>query len=179
MRFEPGNQTADNQERMADILRKQIEKSTGIYRFSLGSVSCAGLLPFMSAAFLNGARREIAEQMESLPCNKKDILLRECKISGRDICAQKNVLYKSNVSNHLSEETYLKCGAEHIEKAYELSHAKGAELMRSRYCIRHELGKCPKYHGCKDNGPLFLLNNGQRFALHFDCRNCEMTVTED
>ena len=179
MRFEPGNQTADNQERMADMLRKQIEKSTGIYRFSVGSVSCAGLLPFMSAAFLNGARREIAEQMESLPCNKKDILLRECKISGRDICAQKNVLYKSNVSNHLSEETYLKCGAEHIEKAYELSHAKGAELMRSRYCIRHELGKCPKYHGCKDNGPLFLLNNGQRFALHFDCRNCEMTVTED
>ena len=50
--------------------------------------------------------------------------------------------------------------------------------MRSRYCIRYELGMCPKHHGCKASGPLFLLNNGQRFALNFDCRNCEMTVTE-
>ena len=50
--------------------------------------------------------------------------------------------------------------------------------MRTRYCIRYELGMCPKHHGSKDSGPLFLLNNGQRFALHFDCRNCEMTLTE-
>lgn len=160
------------------MLRKQIEKASGIYRFSVGSISCSKDLPFMSAAFLNGIRREIAEQLELIPCNKKDILLRECKISGRDKSAQKNVLYKSNVSNRIAEEVYLKCGAEQVEKAYELTHADGAELMRSRYCIRHELGKCPKHHGCKDSGPLFLLNNGQRFALHFDCRNCEMTVKE-
>ena len=176
--FEPGSQRADNQERMSDMLRKQIEKASGIYRFSVGSISCSKDLPFMSAAFLNGIRREIAEQLELIPCNKKDILLRECKISGRDKSAQKNVLYKSNVSNRIAEEVYLKCGAEQVEKAYELTHADGAELMRSRYCIRHELGKCPKHHGCKDSGPLFLLNNGQRFALHFDCRNCEMTVKE-
>ena len=30
----------------------------------------------------------------------------------------------------------------------------------------------------KNNNPLFLLNNGQRFALHFDCKSCEMTVKE-
>ena len=176
--FEPGNQKADNQERMADMLRKQIEKASGPYRFSLGTIICDGELPFMSAAFLNGIRRELAQQLELIPCNKKDILLRECKISGRETLTQKNVLYKSNVSNHLAEDAYRKCGAEQIEKAYELDHAEGAELMRSRYCIRYELGKCPKHHGCKDGGPLFLLNNGQRFALHFDCRNCEMTVKE-
>ena len=176
--FDPGNQKADNQERMADMLSKQIEKASGIYRFSVGSVSCSNGLPFMPAAFLNGIRREIAQQLELIPCNKKDILLRECKIFGRESLTQKNVLYKSNVSNHLAEETYRKCGAEQVEQAYELNHAEGAELMRSRYCIRYELGKCPKHHGCKDSGPLFLLNNGQRFALHFDCRNCEMTVKE-
>ena len=176
--FDPGNQKADNQERMADMLRKQIEKASGIYRFSVGSVSSSDGLPFMPAAFLNGIRREIAEQLELIPCNKKDILLRECKIFGRESLTQKNVLYKSNVSNHLAEETYRKCGAEQVEQAYELNHAEGAELMRSRYCIRYELGRCPKHHGCKEGGPLFLLNNGQRFALHFDCRNCEMTVKE-
>ena len=160
------------------MLRKQIEKVSGIYRFFVGSVSGGSELPFMSAAFLNGIRREIAEHLESIPCNKKDILLRKYEDVGRELLTQKNVLYKSNVSNRLSEETYIKCGAEQIDKAYELNHPKEAELMRSRYCIRHELGKCPKHHGCKDSGPLFLLNNGQRFALHFDCRNCEMTVIE-
>ncbi len=176
--FEPSNQKADNQERMSDMLRKQIEKVSGIYRFYVGSVSGGSELPFMSAAFLNGIRREIAEHLESIPCNKKDILLRVFGDKGRELLTQKNVSYKGNVSNHLSENVYLASGAENVEKAYELHHTEGAELMRSRYCIRHELGKCPKYHNCKDSGPLFLLNNGQRFALHFDCRNCEMTVTE-
>ena len=114
--------------------------------------------------------------MDKVPCNKKDILLRGVEIRNRGLIVQKNVLYKSNVSNHLSDETYRACGAESVDKAYELTHLSDAELMRSRYCIRYEIGMCPKHHGCKDSGPLFLLNNGQRFALRFDCRNCEMTV---
>jgi putative protease len=50
------------------------------------------------------------------------------------------------------------------------------ELMRSKYCIRYELGICPVHQGAADSGPLFLMNNGRRFALGFDCRHCEMTV---
>ncbi len=53
----------------------------------------------------------------------------------------------------------------------------GAELMRTRYCIKYELGLCPVRQGAEDCGPLFLLNNGRRLSLGFDCRNCEMTVT--
>ena len=49
-------------------------------------------------------------------------------------------------------------------------------LMRSRYCIRYELGMCPVHQGAKPSGPLFLVNNGRRLALDFDCRACEMTV---
>ena len=51
------------------------------------------------------------------------------------------------------------------------------ELMRSRYCIRYELDICPKFQGAAASGPLFLVNNGRRFALGFDCAHCEMTVT--
>ena len=50
--------------------------------------------------------------------------------------------------------------------------------MRTKYCIRFELGICPKHHGAKDMKQLYLLNNGRRLALGFDCRNCEMTVKE-
>ena len=49
-------------------------------------------------------------------------------------------------------------------------------LMRSRYCIRYELGMCPVHQGAKPTGQLYLLNNGRRFALGFDCKACEMTV---
>ena len=52
------------------------------------------------------------------------------------------------------------------------------ELMRSKYCIRYELGICPVHQGAAESGPLFLLNNGRRFALGFDCKHCEMTVKE-
>ena len=51
-----------------------------------------------------------------------------------------------------------------------------APLMRSRYCIRYELGLCPVHQGAKDTGPLFLVNNGRRLSLGFDCARCEMTV---
>ena len=50
------------------------------------------------------------------------------------------------------------------------------ELMRSKYCIRYELGMCPVHQGAKDSGPLFLVNNGRRFSLGFDCKACEMAV---
>ena len=50
-------------------------------------------------------------------------------------------------------------------------------LMRTRYCIRYELGLCPVHQGAKETGPLFLLNNGRRLALGFDCAHCEMIVS--
>ena len=48
--------------------------------------------------------------------------------------------------------------------------------MKSKYCIKYELGLCPVHQGAKSTGPLYLLNNGRRLALHFDCKTCEMSV---
>ena len=49
--------------------------------------------------------------------------------------------------------------------------------MRSRYCIRHELGMCLK-NNPSYKGKLFLVNNNRKLILNFDCKNCEMTVSE-
>ena len=175
--IEAGDQVASNRERMAEMFRSQIGKTAGHYRFTLVSIPADGDMPFLSAAALNGIRRSLAETLDQMPCNKKEILRREMyEIAGG--CPQKNLSYKYNVANRLSESVYRGAGASVIDQAYELGHQPSAELMRTRYCIRYELGICPRYHKAKDSGPLFLLNNGQRFALHFDCRNCEMTVTE-
>ena len=61
----------------------------------------------------------------------------------------------------------------------ELTHPRrDGELMRSRYCILHELGKClktPSGRAFAKNG-LLLKNNGKLIPLHFDCKNCEMVL---
>jgi putative protease len=64
------------------------------------------------------------------------------------------------------------------EAANSLVHSNFADstLMRTRYCVRYELGLCPKYQHAAPTGPLFLVNNGRRLALGFDCAACEMTV---
>ena len=174
--FTAGNQTANNRERMVEMIRSQISKSAGIYRFDIDLTSCPEDIPFMSASFLNNIRRTLAERLESLPCGKKDILHRDLEKVTEKHFPMKDATYKANISNTVSEALYRRTGAENIEKAFELVQTESAELMRTRYCIRYELGMCPKHHGCKAVKDLFLLNNGRRFALHFDCRSCEMTV---
>ena len=176
--IEAGDQTASNRDRMAEMFRTQIGKTAGHYRFTLTGLPAEGSLPFMSASSLNGIRRTLAEKLDTIPCIKKEILRRDIEVLQWEKKLFKDLSYKYNVSNRLSGSVYRMAGAEMIEPAYELEHQEAAELMRTRYCIRFELGICPKYHKAKDSGPLFLVNNGQRFALHFDCLNCEMTVTE-
>ena len=172
-----GNEVAENYTRMLEMIRSQISKSTSGYRFNEVSISDPGQLPFMSASALNGIRRYLAAELDLMVCGKKDILLRKPGKVTKPL-PQKDITYKNNISNHISEQVYLKAGATGIEKAYELKPVKSAELMRTKYCIRFELGLCPVHQGAKASKPLFLLNNGQRFALHFDCKACEMTLTE-
>ena len=173
-----GDQDAQNAERMTAMLESQISKASGHYRFILKEMTSADGLPFMSASAINGIRRGLAEMLDKTPCFRKDILRRELADNGLNFPG-KDATYKNNISNHLSEGVYRNCGVTSISKAYELTHEKGAELMRTRYCIRYELGLCPVHQGARNTGPLFLLNNGQRFRLGFDCRNCEMTLTRD
>ena len=175
--WETEGDAAQNIGRMEDMIRGQLGKTTGIFSFIVKDICTDGDLPFMPASALNAMRREIAQELEKMPCNKKDILYRTPELGENSVVPAKDVTYKTNISNKLSYSVYKAAGAANIGKAYELDPIAGAELMRSRYCIRYELGICPVHHRVKDSGPLFLLNNGRRLALHFDCRNCEMTVS--
>ena len=178
IKLDAGTQDAQNLQRMEEILGGQLSKTTGIYSFSVAQIQTEDGLPFMSAGAINSIRRNLAQKLDETACNKRDLLLRKIENIPASGTTQKEISYKSNVSNRLSKGLYTDAGVEQIEEAYELSHAAGAELMRTKYCIRYELGMCPVHQNARNIGPLFLLNNGQKFALHFDCRNCEMTLTE-
>lgn len=103
--------------------------------------------------------------------------------------------YKANIANHIARETYQSLGATQTDDAFEISHRPDAELMRTKYCIRYELGLCPVHqqagrqqgkgnanlHGLTTTANLknlSLINNGKRYRLAFDCANCEMIVRQ-
>lgn len=103
--------------------------------------------------------------------------------------------YKANIANHVARETYQSLGATQTDDAFEISHRPDAELMRTKYCIRYELGLCPVHqqagrqqgkgnanlHGLTTTANLknlSLINNGKRYRLAFDCANCEMIVRQ-
>ena len=68
-------------------------------------------------------------------------------------------------------------GARAAESTFQLQYDSRGELMRSKYCIRYELGLCPRQGQVKKAEPLFLRNGKERLHLSFDCAVCEMTVT--
>ena len=185
--FEP----ARDQERMAGIFRSQISKASGIYSFSLSSIEATTdsatstqqptsatqqALPFMPVSAINAIRREIAAKLDEMPC--RVIPLGKGRSSGKaSMNMPKSLTYKENIANHIAREICESHGAESVEPAFELSHRLDAELMRTKYCIRYELGLCPKHQHAAPTGPLFLVNNGSRYSLGFDCSACEMTVS--
>ena len=213
--MDAGDQEANNVERMEAMFKTQIEKISGIYSFTLSDLDSSGSggkLPFMPTSAINGIRREIAQRLDQLSRTNRpfaslrvtdNVILRACPEPAEGPKAEEStpvpetIDYKSNISNSVASETLHRLGAKDIEEAFELTHRDGAELMRTKYCVRHELGLCPKdssasclrmTNGTSGNkmtgdgnrvtpGPLFLINNGKRYRLGFDCARCEMTVS--
>lgn len=56
---------------------------------------------------------------------------------------------------------------------------EGQALMTCRFCLRYQLGWCPRQRGSGSpyQEPYYLCSrDGRRFRLEFDCKNCEMKV---
>ena len=171
--FPAGTDSARDRSRMLEIIHGQLSKRSGHYSFEVTELQAAGTVPFMAASFLNGIRRDIAGELDGMPVNA--IALKAGAMSSAT--SPETLSYKANVANSKDRELYSSRGATQIEDAYEITHRAGAELMRSKYCVRHELGLCPKQGKYKPE-PLYLLNAGKRLRLDFHCAECEMTVSQ-
>ena len=180
---------AENPDRARSMLDSGISKSTGNYRFKLNTVTCSnGTIPFLKSSFINNIRRTLAGILDSVLINKDSDFsvydwnntagLSTIRHTFALAFPDKIVTYKANVANKLAHKLYTAAGATNISPAYEVKKDHNAELMRTRYCVRYELGLCPRHHGSKSGEDLFIKNNGRKFRLHFDCKNCEMTVLD-
>ncbi len=88
-----------------------------------------------------------------------------------------------NVANKSARKFYERHGVTEIEKAFELQWDPGkSRVMTTKYCIKYELEKCPKYHkdtlGVKVKEPLVLKQGELEYKLKFNCKPCEMEIWE-
>ena len=164
---------AHDPEKAVSTILEQLGKRSGIYNFRTEKVSVEGSVPFLSASFINGLRRSVAEKLDTMPVTPLPLRTADPEPS---VKAPGKLTYKSNISNAMDREIYASRGAKSMEDAYELSHRGEAELMRSKYCVRHELGMCPKQKKGLKPDPMYLENAGRRLTLRFHCSDCEMTV---
>lgn len=215
---EAGHNAAENPERMRGMFATQISKATGIYSFTLRSLEVEtpdGSLPFLPTSALNAIRRDLAAALEEMPCRAIPLLVNQASsrtgnaeypVLEPDVLSQvqdiqettsngPHLSYKANIANHIARKIYMSLGASRTDDAFEISHRLDAELMRTKYCIRYELGLCPVHQAGRQHGRanhtsgmvnppipssrktnLYLTNNGKRYHLAFDCANCEMVV---
>ncbi|HPT05276.1 MAG TPA: DUF3656 domain-containing protein, partial [Candidatus Egerieousia sp.] len=161
---------------------RQLSKNSGAYKFNVTDV-CGNKMFFYSAASLNGVRRMLAEKIAAAGVDVK------WESSANFQAAQKlaaaalknysdganGLTYMANSSNKLSGEIYKGLGFSKIAPAFELQQPKDGVLMRTKYCIRYQLGMCKKKL-CQKNEKLYLLNGKNRLELEFDCTACEMLI---
>jgi putative protease len=87
--------------------------------------------------------------------------------------------FRGNVLNQQARDFYRRHRVVKISPAAESGlDMHGKVVMRTRHCIKHQLGLCD---GMQKTGslrePLYLVDeDGHRYRLRFDCAACEMEV---
>ena len=86
--------------------------------------------------------------------------------------------FLDNITNARAMAFYRRHGVERFDLSAEACTAgKDSQLMRTRYCIRAQLGICLKEGGGDFIEPFTLTDNTGTYIVTFDCRSCEMILS--
>ena len=147
---------------------------------------------FIPSSILSQVRRQLTEKLLSV----RKIQYCHCGLAschcGLDPQSQTNRLrvkpamtnlastlsYTANVSNQKALAFYSNHGAKDIQKAYELEKPKEVPVMFSKYCLKYQLGYCPKDSKSEQTykEPFSLITGSHELQVVFDCKNCEMRI---
>lgn len=137
---------------------------------------------FLPISKINEMRRIVLEQLIDVRVNEYH--REEFQITKTDHPYPVTELdFTYNVSNTLARAFYKRHGVTEIEKAFELQWDPGkSRVMTTKYCVKYELGKCPKFQretmGVKVVEPLTLQHGENEYKLKFNCKPCEMEIWE-
>lgn len=134
---------------------------------------------FIPASAINQARRLLLQRLEAEREKLRPVLPwypLQKTVKGPEV-----IDWRYNVVNEEAIEFYKSHGAGQWQKGFEKNpDIPEKVLMRTRYCLLYEIGKCRKQQKGKDlHFPLYLCNEKYRFRLEFDCKECFMEIREN
>jgi len=180
--FEVEKETSKNGESMLEKIKKNLSK-TGNTPFIADAVEVSFTENwFLPISKINELRRTVLDNLIAI--RVKDYHREEFQITKTDHPYPVQELdFTYNVSNKLARAFYKRHGVTEIEKAFELQWDTGkSRVMTTKYCVKYELGKCPKYQrdtmGTKVVEPLVLKHCENEYKLKFNCKPCEMEIWE-
>ena len=171
------SEKSENPQKMSETIKKQMLK-TGETEFNIVELNFNTSEFFIPVKNLNNIRRNALEKLKSeyISTVKRVVCKRELIYPEYPY---KKLDYSFNILNSQAEDFYKKCGSEVCEHAAESGVSlKQKTLMTSKHCIKYTLGLCPKYFKVLENSSDYYLvdEKGEKYALKFNCRNCEMRI---
>jgi putative protease len=137
---------------------------------------------FLPISKINEMRRSVFEQLSEI--RLKNYVRKEHQLVKTSHPYPETKLdFMYNVANKTARKFYERHGVTEIEKAFELQWDPGkSRVMTTKYCIKYELERCPKYHpehrDKKVKEPLVLKQGELEYKLKFNCKPCEMEIWE-
>ena len=174
-------ETTKNNESIAENFKINLAK-TGFTPYTVDAITIDFSQNwFLPISKINELRRNVFEQLT-------EIRLANYKREEHQLVKtahpypEEKLDFMYNVSNKLARKFYERHGVTEIEQAFELQWDPGkSRIMTTKYCIKYELEKCPKYHPNMDGKlkePLILKQGELEYKLKFNCKPCEMEIWE-
>ena len=135
---------------------------------------------FVPSSLLGEMRREAVDRLLSERLARRTRRRRRVK-SPTAVYPSSALDYTANISNAKAEAFYRSHGVQTVERAYEEQPRAGVPLMFTRHCLRYSMGWCPVHQRGRSpfREPYYLLHEGTRLRLEFDCARCEMRVINE
>ena len=161
----------------ADNIRAQLSRlGTTPFEAAQVTINMPGNA-FVPSSLLSGMRREAVEQLLSERRARRTRRQRKPEDPAA-VFPIDQLDYTANIYNAAAEAFYRSHGVHTVERAYEERPRAGAALMFTRHCLRYSMGWCPVHQRGRSpfREPYYLLHEGARLRLEFDCARCEMRV---
>ena len=135
---------------------------------------------FVPSSLLGEMRREAVDRLLSERLARRTRRRRRAE-SPTAVYPSSALDYTANISNAKAEAFYRSHGVHTVERAYEEQPRAGVPLMFTRHCLRYSMGWCPVHQQGRSpfREPYYLLHEGTRLRLEFDCARCEMRVINE
>lgn len=176
--IETEKQLAKNTDNYNTKLLNQIDKLGNSPFYLMNFKNTTTQKYFLPSSLINSLRRVCSDKIIAL--RKESYTRKESHFEKTDYPYFTNQLdYKGNVVNEKAKEFYLRHGVKEIVYGVEKTNkTKDIILMRSKNCIRFDLGQCLiKDKQTPDfDQELFLKDNQRLYKLTFDCKNCFMNI---